>query len=803
MKTFLNLFYRINTKNKAFTLINIIGLAVGMAGFILIMLWVKDELSYDKFNEKESRIVRVVIDYSLMGEDDNAAVSPAPLATVLKKDFPEVENVVRFRDYFSGQVKYGEKHFTENKFILADSSVFDIFTIPMIKGNPHTALSAPNTITISESIAKKYFGDTDPIGKTLNVFGSMQFEITGVYKDIPKASHFDFDFIASIYSFDEYNEDVWVSFNFVTYVLLKKNVDPQDFENKLSLIVDKYVAAQISQWLDASWEEIQEQGTWFKFRIQRLKDIHLHSHYHGELGTNGDIKYVYIFVTIAFFILLLACINFTNLSTAKAITRSKEIGVKKVFGARTPTLIRNHLAESFIMVFIAHMAAMILVEVFLPFFNEISAKNLSIEYSNPQIVLSLFGLIVITSLLAGSYPAFYLSSYKPLSALKSEITAGKKKTRFRSIMVVGQFVISIILLSSALVLNKQMHYIQTKDLGYDKENLICIWNNNLSWNKMNNLKNDLLKNPMIQNATLSGFLPIPSNSSNAVLFKDGIKTPSLTSYNLSYVDHDYIETLGINIINGRGFSEEFPTDSSAVLINKAAARSFGWDDPIGKTIGQSMSEEIFEKYTVIGVLDDYNYESFHNPIMPMVFFLWQSSGALTIRLESATDISSVLEFLESRWEEYAPDRSISYTFYDDSLNHLYASEAKLNQILVAFTVLAFFVSCLGLIGLAMFTTEQRKKEIGIRKVVGASITQVGKLLSYDFTKLVIIAFLIATPVSYYAMSKWLENYAYKTNVSWWIFVLAGLISYVTAMIAIGYQSYKASAANPVDTLRDE
>ena len=802
MKAFLNLFYRINMKNKAFTLINIIGLAIGMAGFILIMLWVKDELSYDKYNEKESRIVRIMSDYSLAGEDGNSVGTPAPMAAVLKNDFPEVENVVRFRKYSSVQVKYGEKYFTEKKSIFADSTVFEIFTIPLIKGNPKNALSAPNTITVSESIAKKYFGDTDPIGKTLN-YGTREFEITGVYKDIPKASHFNFDFIASVYTYDEYTDDNWGSFNFATYVLLQENVDPQLFEKKLSILVDKYFAVQAEQWLDASWEEIQKQGTWFKFRIQRLRDIHLHSNYDGELGINGDAKTVYIFISIAIFILLLACINFTNLSTAMAITRSKEIGVKKVFGVRVPTLIRHHLSESFIIVFIAHMAAMILVELFLPFFNEISAKNLSIEYSNPQILLSLFGLIVITSLISGSYPAFYLSSYKPISALKSEITAGKKKTRFRSIMVIGQFAISIILLSSTLVLNKQMRYIQTKDLGYEKENLICVWNGDLGWNNMNNLKDDILKNPMIKSATISGFLPIPSDRASNVLYKDGIRSTSFASYNLSYIDHDYINTLGIKIIKGRGFSEEFPTDASAVLINKAAAKSFGWDDPIGKIIGFPESQTEIEKYTVIGVIDDFNFESVHNQISPMVCFLDQSTGALSVRLEPGSDISSSIKFIESKWEDYSPGSSIDYTFYDDSLNHLYASESKLNQILVAFTIIAFFVSCLGLIGIAMYTTEQRKKEIGIRKVAGASITQIGKLLSYDFTKLVIIAFLIATPVSYYVMSKWLESFAYQTNISWWIFIIAGLSSYLTAMIAIGYQSYKASTANPVDILRDE
>lgn len=790
-------------KNKAFTLINIIGLAVGMAGFILIMLWVKDELSYDKFNEKESRIVRVMVDYSFAGDDGSGVGTLAPMAAVLKNDFPEVENVVRFRDYGPASIKHVEKSFNEKEIIYADSTIFDIFTIPLIKGNPKTALSAPNTITISESIAKKYFGDTDPIGKTLNLYGSREFEITGVYKDIPKTSHFNFDFIASVYTYDECYQDDWGSFNFVTYVLLKENIEPQAFEKKLSILVDKYIAATFEQYLDTPWEEIQKQGTWLKFRIQRLRDIHLHSHYPGELGINGDAKNVYIFISIAIFILLLACINFTNLSTAKAITRSKEIGVKKVFGERVLTLIRHQLSESFIFVFIAHVVAMILVELFLPFFNDISAKNLSIEYSNPQILLSLFGLIVITSLVAGSYPAFYLSSYKAISALKSEIKAGKKKTRFRSVMVIGQFVISIVLLCSTMLLNKQMNYIQAKELGFDKEKLLAIHNNSLSWSGLNNLKNDLLQNPEIINASITGFIPVVKNRENRILFKDGIKTSSLTSYNIWFVDHSYTETLGIKILKGRGFSDKYRTDSSAVLINQSAARTFGWDDPIGKTIGRPDSESEMSFYTVIGVIDDFNYESVHNPIMPLVLFLDYNSGAFTLRLGENVDIPVLINLLKEKWIEYEPDRPLDYSFYNENLNSMYASESNLNQILVAFTIIAFFVSSLGLIGLAMFSTEQRKKEIGIRKVVGASITQVGKLLSYDFTKLVIIAFLIATPLSYYVMTKWLENYAYKTNISWWIFIIAGLISYITAMIAIGYQSYKASSANPVDTLRDE
>jgi len=780
------------------------GLAIGMAGFIMIMLWVKDEMSYDKYNENASRIVRTKLDYSLMGEDDNAIVCPAPLAAALIADFPEVENAVRFRDYGSSTIKYEDKSFKENRIIFADSTVFDVFTIPFVKGNSKTALVAPKTITISESTAKKYFGDVDPIGKVLKLDNRTDFEITGVYKDIPSASHFHFDFIASIYTYNECNQPIWVSFNFITYVLLKEGVNHKDFESKLPLLVENYVAAQMSQFMDMSWEEIQKNGTWMEFKIQKLADIHLHSHHANEFSVNSDIMYIYIFLVIALFILVLACINFTNLSTAKAIARSKEVGMRKIFGIRTIKLVRNFLLESFIVVFIAHIIAMILVEVSLPYFNQLSQKSLSISYLDPSILIGLLALIIITSLFAGSYPAFYLSSFKPISALKNEVTSGKKKTRFRSILVVGQFVISIVLLTSTLVLNKQMSYIQNKNMGFEKENMIALRNTYLIGNSIESFKSDLLNNSEIKSVSISGFLPIPNGGrANTVLFKDGMKTPELSSYEVWRLDYDYVSTLGLKIINGRDFSKDFSTDSTCVLINEVAAKSFGWEDPIGQIVGSPTREGGMDNFSVIGIIEDFNFESVHDPIKPLVCFLDRSRGAMSIRLEAKADIRSTLKFIEKKWKEYAPDQPFEYDFFDESLNQMYASEVRLGRILVSFTILAFLVSCLGLFGLALFSTEQRKKEIGIRKVNGASISQTVMLLSYDFTKLVIISFIIACPISYYAVSKWLENFAYRTNVSWWIFAITGLLSYVIAMIAISYQSYRAAAANPVDTLRDE
>jgi len=790
-------------RNKTFMFLNTMGLAIGMAGFIMIMLWVKDELSYDKFNDKSSRIVRCHIFYSMQGNEQNCVVCPAPMGPAIKSEFPEVENFVRFRNYGGSSIRYEDKSFNESNVIFADSTVFDVFTIQLIKGDPKTALKAPNTITISESMAKKYFGETDPIFKILKLDNETDYQITGVYKDIPKASHFNFDFIASINSYDECNQPRWVSFNFVTYILLKENADQKAFEKKLSLLVDKYISVQISEFMGASWEDIKKSGTRADIKTQRLEDIHLHSHTVGELSINSDIKYVYIFSIIALFILILACINFTNLSTAKSLARSKEVGLRKMFGVKRLKLVQNFLVESFIVVFIAHIIAMIFVELLLPYFNQLSQKTLSVDYLDPIFLLGLLGLIIITSLFAGSYPAFYLSSFKSMSAIKSEVSSGKKKTTLRSILVVGQFVISIVLLTSTIILNQQMNYIQNKKLGYGKENLLSVWNANLLGNSIESFKEELLKNPNIKNATISGFLPIPSSRSNSVLFKDGIKSDDISKYELWKVDYDYFRTIDLKIIKGREFSKEFSTDSVAVIINQAAAKSFGWDDPIGKTIGEPMNPNEVAMYNVIGVVEDFNYESAHNPIEPLIFFLQKSTGAIAIRLAENSDIRSSVSFLESKWKQYAPEQPFEFTFFEDSLNQLYQSDRRLGKVLMTFTFLAFFVSCLGLFGLALFSTEQRKKEIGIRKVNGATIVQTVLQLSYDFTKLVIVALVIACPFSYYLMNKWLENFAYRTNISIWVFVGTALLSYLVAMLAIAYQSYRAAAANPVDTLRNE
>lgn len=803
METFFKLFSRVTMRNKTFMFLNTMGLAIGMACFMIIMLWVIDELSYDKFNVKSSRIVRANIVYSMEGNEHDLVICPPQMGPAIKNDFPEVENVVRFRDYGRNIIQFDDKSFTENNVLFADSTIFEVFTIPLLTGDSRTALKEPRTVTISESMAKKYFGTDDPMGKLLRFNNRTNFEVTGVFKDIPKNSHFQSDFIASLYSYNEYNSLSWLDFDFQTYILLRENDDFRAFENKLSVLIDKYFSVDVSQRFGVPWEKIKESGSWIEIKTQRLSDIHLHSNSYGELSVNGDIKYVYIFITIAIFILLLACINFINLSTSKSVERSKEVGIKKVFGVKKVILVKNFLLESFMAIFIAQMVAIVLVEIFLPFFNNLSSKSLQIDYCNPWILLGLLSITVLTSIVSGSYPALYLSSFRPISVLKCEITKGESKTTLRSLLVIGQFVISIVLLTSTFIVQQQMKYIQKKELGHAKENLITLWNTNLLGTGIDNFKEELLKKPNIKSATMSINLPIPSQRSSTNLFKDGIRSGDASESQLWRVDYDYLQTIGLEIVKGRDFSKEFSTDSQGIIINEAAVRFFGWDDPLGQKIGVPIGEEQVALYNVIGVVKDFNFESVHSPVEPVALILGRSTGAITILLESNADIKSSVSFLESMWKKNATNQPFEFTFFSDEFNQLYKSEVKLSKILTTFTVLAFVISCLGLLGLAVFSAEHRRKEIGIRKVMGSSVGQLVILLSYDFTKLVIWAFIIACPISYYLMSRWLENFAYKTNISIWIFILTGLLSYFTAIIVIVFQTYRAASTNPVQTLRKE
>lgn len=809
MLSFLKLFLRKTLDNKTFTFLNVMGLAIGMASFILIMLWVKDELSYDSYNLNSGRIYRINFYIRLNGHDGTSSFCPPPLAGTLRREFPEIENVVRFRSYDKSIVKYENNIYTEYNIIYADSTVFGVFTIPVLKGNRETALAAPFTVAISQSMAKKYFGDEDPVNKIIKFDNKTDYRVTAVYEDIPKASHFHFDFIASLYGNKECNQEIWLSNNFQTYVLLKNNTDPVAFEKKLDQVVERYIGPQAAQAFGSSWEQLKDKGILTRFSIQNVRDIHLTTNISGGFETGADIKYVYIFILIAVLIILLACINFINLSTARSSARLKEVGIRKVFGVQRSVLSLQFMLESFFIVFAAYIIAMILTEISLPFFNRLTEKSLTIGYFDIRFIGEILGLIFVISVLAGSYPALYLSSFKPISVLKGDMVAGRKKTSFRSILVVGQFTISLILLSSVLLLNKQMRFIQSKNLGYDKEQLLIINNTNLLEKNIDHFKDQIASNPQILSVSQSGFLPCPSNRTNGSVWRDGIisNDPLLVTH--FFVDNEYFKTFGIKIVNGRAFSREFPSDSSAIVINEAAVKLLGWKDPLGKKIGVVLTPDfdpknpVLDVYTIVGVVQDFNFRSLHEPIEALVMYLKNSDQMITCRTRQDTNIPDMVSFLKTKWSENAPDQPFDYDWVSDSLHRQYGGETRLGIILGIFTGLAFFVSCLGLFGLALFESEQRKKEIGLRKVNGSGIGQIIWILSANFTKLILIAFVIATPISYYLISKWLQGFAFRTAISWWIFAFTVIISFIVALVTIVHQSYRAATANPVDTFRAE
>ena len=809
MLSFLKLFFRNSLRNKAFTFLNILGLATGMASFIIIMLWVQAELSYDKYNLAAERIYRIDQYSRLNGFEGTSAYCPAPLAEALIKDYPEVEKTVRFRDNGKAIIKYNNISYAEERIIYADSTVFGIFTIPVIKGNPDNALAVPFTIALSESMAKKYFGKVDPINKILRLDNQLDYRITAVYKDIPAASHFHFDFIASLYSTKEYMQNIWLNNNFQTYVLLKKNADPAAFQKKMPQLVERYVAPQAAQALGTTWDKLLGKGILIQYNIQNVRDIHLNPGINGGFEAGGDIKYVYIFISIALFIILLACINFTNLSTARSASRFKEVGIRKVFGVQKLKLSLQFMLESFLIVFAAYIIAMVLTEISLPFFNDLTEKKLSINYFDIHFIVRVLGLIVAISILAGSYPAIYLSSFKPISVLKGEMVSGGKRTRFRSILVVSQFTISLILLSSVLIFNKQMRFVQSKNLGYNKEQLLIINNAYLLDKNIEHFRDQILANPQIQSVSRSGFLPSPSNRNNGSIWRDGIMSNDPIVFTHFFVDYDYIKTFGMKIVSGRGFSKEFSTDSSAIVVNQAAVKLLGWKDPIGRKIGAILRTDFdinhpkLDEYTIIGVVEDFNYSSLHKPVEALAMYIKVSNEMITCRIRPETNILSIVAFMKSKWIENAPDQPFEYDFVTDSLHRQYGGDLRLGKILGIFTGLAFFVSCLGLFGLALFASEQRKKEIGLRRVNGSGIGQIVWLLTGDFTSLIIIASVIACPVSYYLMNKWMQNFAYRTGISWWIFAVTVMLSCIVALATIGYQSYKAASTNPVNTLRAE
>ena len=802
IQNYLKIAWRNLLKNKAFSFINILGLSIGIAVCFIIMLFVQDELSYDNFNNKADRIVRVIFKASINGGKISEPSVMPPVARALKNDYPEVETATRLRIDGRPKISYQQKVFKEAEAAFVDPNFFSVFTFPFVKGDPSTALLQPNSLVITEEIANRIFGKEDPIGKTLDYNNGGQFKVTGVIKKMPANAHFHFDLLGSLETINFAKSDTWMEGNFFTYAVMKPGTNYKTLEAKMPGMVQKYMGPQIAQSMGMSLEQFRTKGNELGFALQPLTSIHLHSLTSTELEAGGDIKYVYIFGAIAVFMLLIASINFINLSTAGASKRAKEVGVRKVMGSGKADLIKQFLFESLLVTFIALLIATVMVQLALPVFNELSGKHLQFNF-NIRPMAALFALGLLVGLLAGVYPAFFLSSFAPIATLKGRLSASTKSMGLRSGLVVFQFFISVSLITGTIIVYQQMKFIQNIKLGYDKDQLLILPNSWALGKNEKSFKEQLLKDARVVSVTVSGYKPAgPTNNNNALAYPEGKGNQAMTS--LEYkIDEQYIPTLGIQMAAGRNFSPAFPTDSSAMIINEAAAKAFGFgNDAIGKIVVRQNSDRGKDyRFTVVGVVKDFHFRSLHETITPLLMVLEPEWGII-VKVRTK-DIAGLLTTMKQQWASYNVEEPFSYAFMDELYNKTYAAEQRSGKILNIFAVLTIFVACLGLFGLATYTAEQRSKEIGIRKVLGASVAQVTGMLSKEFVKLVLIGCLIALPVSWWAMNRWLQDFAYRINISWWVFVLATASALLIALLTVGFKAIKAALANPVKSLKTE
>ncbi len=802
LRNYLKIAWRNILKNKGIFSINIAGLAIGIASCLVIMLFVVDELSYDRYNENANEIVRVVFKANINGEEMREAVVMAPVAPTLKEEFPEVLDATRIKMMGSPKFMVDNKSFNDSKFAYVDPNFFEIFTLPVIRGNSQNPLGEPKSVVITSTEAKKLFGDAEAIGRTITLANEeQQFLVTAVIEDVSHNSHFHFEIFASTEGFAPAKGTSWTESDFFTYLLLKEGADLKELQTKLPAIFEKHMGPQMKNAIGMSYSDFIKDNQIGLF-LQPLTDIHLRSNFTSStmIQQGGDIKQVYIFSVIALFMLLIACINFINLTTAAASKRAKEVGIRKVLGSNKKQLIFQFLAESFIATTLAMGLSLILFELALPVFNDLSGKELGTDFLlNPTVLFALLALVFFISLLAGGYPAVFLSSFKPIAALKNKFSGGGKSKIIRSSLVVFQFVISAGLIFSTLVVNQQLSFIQSKDLGYEKDGMLVLRESFLLGNNQESFKNQILKDPRVENVSTSAFVPagLTDNSMSGIYLGEEYQRRMFV-YN---VDEQYIPTMGMELAMGRNFSREFGSDSTGVIINESAAEALGFgQDALGKTLMRDTNDGK-QSLTVIGVVKNFNFRPLHDKIEPLIM-LNRPYGGLIIRTKVA-DMSGLIKHLNNLWVEYQVEESFSYAILDDMYNETYLPEQKMGSILNIFAILTILVACLGLFGLVTFTAEQRFKEIGIRKVLGSSVSEIVTLLSKDFLKLIAISFLIAFPLAGYLMNRWLQDFAYRISIPWWSFALTAFLTLLIAFFTISFKSIAAARANPVDSLKNE
>jgi len=815
LKNYFTIAFRNLKKQRFYTLINILGLAIGIASCLVILLYITNELSYDQHHTGANRIYRINCEIKFGENHLNLATAPGPLADAMRNDFPEVEHAARFWSDGSMLIKRTDQNIKEIEVIFADSSVFNVFTIPFVQGNPKGALRDPYTMVISQKAAAKYFPNENPIGQTLIVENKDSYKVTGVYEDMPVSSHFRFEIMLALVSTD-YNKDPnWLSNNFNTYIKLRPDADYKALEAKFPKMIETYAGPQAKRALgdDFTMEKFRASGNKLEWTLMPLTDIYLHSDLTAELGVNSNIAYVYLFGAIALFILAIACINFMNLGTARSSNRAKEVGVRKVMGSLRSHLVRQFLTESILLSVFSFFVALAVAWLILPSFNLLADKELFLPFDKGIFWGGLAAGALMVGLLAGLYPSFFLSAFRPVNVLKGNLSLGMKSGLIRSSLVVFQFSISIILIVGTISVNRQLGFIQNTKIGFNKDQIIVIKDAYGMGDQVQSFKDEVLKDNRILSGTISGFLPVSgTNRNDNTHWPEGTQPTeeNMVALQCWRVDYDYIKTLGMKIKVGREFSNEFPSDSGAVILNEAAQKIFGFTtDPIGKKISTfsgdgsgGIDREHPKSFPVIGIVEDFHFESLKQNITPLALFLDKSIGLVSFRFQ-AKDSQEVISTIEKNWKALAPGMPFSYSFLDEDFGRMYAAEQRLGKIFFIFAGLAIIIACLGLFALTAFTAEQRTKEIGIRKVLGASVSSIVVLLSKEFGKLIFIAFIIAAPLAWYGVDWWLKNYTYKAEIGVMVYVLAGVFAFVIAWLTMGFQSIRAASSDPVKSLRSE
>lgn len=818
LKNYIIIAYRSLLKKLGYSLVNIFGLAVGITVCLLIVIFVQYELSFDKFQSDD--VYRIALNRVYPEREVKYAFIPHSIAPQLKEDFPEVVEYARL--FAAGGpvvIRYGENFFYEEKILFADSSVFNVLEIPLVEGDPATALAEPNSLVITQSTARKYFGDESPIGKNMET-AQGNFMVRAIAKDYPANSHLEFDFLASASTFPFLAQPQWIGFDVISYIKLQPGANPAILEAAFPAFVKKYCEGPIQQRNGISYDEYVAAGNGYIYSLQPIKDIYLHSQLEGEIKPNGNITYVYVFISAAVFILLIACINFMNLSTARSTERAKEVGIRKVLGSVRKLLIGQFITESVLITVIASLLALVALALVLPFFSEISNRALTLNFLFEPLTLAVMVVAIFSiGFLAGIYPAFVLSSFQPAAVLKGKMQTSKYGVLLRNGLVVFQFAISIALISCTMIIFNQMNFMLNKSLGYEKDQVVVLESvfniNNDNFQAQNpdirqirsryeTFLNEVKNVPGVKNAAYTSAMPGDLLPGFIVRVPGSGEKESMVARGVS-VNETFFETMQINLLEGRLFSKQF-NDSLSMILAESTVKKLGLEDPIGKKIINVNGGDDDVTFTIVGVVNDFHLQSLHVGLEPLALIHTTSPGSFitkqVVKIDPAQE-QAALQGIDEKWNRFTRNTPLRYYYLDENLKQFYDAEKTSGDIFTIFTSLAIMIACIGLFGLAAYTAGQKRKEIGVRKVMGASVFNIVLLLSKDFTRLILLAVVVAIPLAWWGMDRWLDNFAYRIDISGWTFVLAAAVAVAIGWITVSYQSFTAASVNPVKSLRTE